>query len=66
MDIYKYAEDINYSADYYEMATGRTFHIKNYGLALKMELPTQGIAVSEDGKFIGYARKKGETPCMIF
>jgi hypothetical protein len=29
-------------------------------VALKRGLPTEGIAVTEDGKFIGYAEKKGE------
>lgn len=58
-DIYAYAKEINYGADYYEMPTGRTYHIQDYGLALKRGLPTQGIAVTEDGKLIGYAVKEG-------
>jgi hypothetical protein len=60
MDIYKYAKEINYGADYYEMSTGRIYHIQDYGLALKRGLPTRGIAVSEDGKIIGYAVEKGD------
>lgn len=55
MDIYKYAEEINYGADYYEPSTGKIYHIQDYGVALKRGLPTKGIAVTKDGKLIGYA-----------
>ena len=57
MDIYAYAESIDYMADYYDWNTGYTYHITDYGRALKFGLPTNGIAVSENGKVIGYARK---------
>ena len=58
MDIYKYAEEINYNADYMDISTGRIFKIQDYGLALKRGLPVEGIAVYEDNKFIGYAKKE--------
>ena len=31
-----------------------------YGVALKRGLPSPGIAVSEDGKLIGYAEKENK------
>ena len=58
MDIYSYAKNINYNADYYDTHTGRIYKIQDYGLALKRGLPTKGIAIYEDGKLLGYAKKK--------
>jgi hypothetical protein len=58
MDIYKYAEEINYGADYYDWATGRLYHIQDYGIALERGLNPKGIAVTIDGEFIGIAEKK--------
>lgn len=60
MDIYKYAEEIDYMADYYDFHTGLIYGIQDYGRALKFGLPTPGIAVYEDGKLIGYASKEEE------
>ena len=58
MDIYRYAESINYSADYMDMNTGNVYMIQEYGQALKFGLPTPGIRVRDsDGNDIGYARK---------
>ena len=57
MDIYKYAEDINYSADYYEAATGKLYHIRDYGIDLKRGFAFMGIPVTQDGMFIGWAER---------
>ena len=58
MDIYTYAKSINYNADYYDYHSGYTYHIQDYGKALKFGLPTPGIRVSENGITIGYAQKE--------
>ena len=58
MDIYDYAKQINYGADYLDQHSGYIYHIQEYGKALKFGLPTQGIRVSENGITIGYARKQ--------
>lgn len=59
MDIYKYAEDLNYAADYMDMSTGYIYLIKQYGECIKNGLPTQGIeVVDQDGKLIGYAKRR--------
>lgn len=59
MDIFKYAEDIDYSADYMDMNTGLIYKIKNYGLALKRGLPVYGIEVIDpDGASLGYVYKE--------
>ena len=55
-DIYAYAEENPY-ADYLDMHTGYIYHIAAYMRAKRFGLPTPGIAVSENGKIIGYARK---------
>ena len=55
-DIYKYAEENPY-ADYMDMHTGYIYHIADYMRAKRFGLPTPGIAVSENGKIIGYAQK---------
>ena len=57
MDIYKYAEEIDYAADYYDYHTGFIYGIQAYGRALKFGLPTPGIGVYENGVLIGYAHK---------
>ena len=58
-NIYAYAESIDYSADYYEMSSGRIFKIQDYGRAIKLGLPTNGIEVVDSltGQFIGFATK---------
>jgi hypothetical protein len=58
MDIYKYAEEINYSADYYDEATDRLYYIRDYGIALERELNPEGIGVTtKDGWFIGVLKR---------
>lgn len=54
-DIYKYADE--FDADYYEMGTGRIYHVQDYNRARKYGLPTNGIAVTENGVLIGYCEK---------
>ena len=59
MDIFKYAKEINYAADYYDFYTGNTYLIQNYGKALKNGLPTNGIEVIDScGNSIGFAQPK--------
>lgn len=60
MDIYAYAKETDYAADYYDYTSGRIYHIQDYGKALKNGLPTPGIAVSENGQIIGYAQEKNK------
>ena len=58
MDIYKYAKDINYAADYYEMQTGQIYKIQNYGKE-KDSNPNARIAVTDtQGNLLGYVNKK--------
>lgn len=57
MDIYAYAKEINYSADYYDFHTGLIYGITEYGRCLKFGLPTKGIPVYENGTLISYARE---------
>ena len=61
MDIYKYAESINYNADYHDHHTGYIYHIQEYGRCIKFGLPTVGIKISDSsGNLIGVARKMDE------
>ena len=61
MDIYKYAESINYNADYMDMSTGYIYCIQEYGKALKFGFPTHGIKVIDfEGHIIGYAKKEND------
>ncbi len=68
MDIYNYAESIDYMADYYDMHTGYIYGIQEYGRAKKFGLPTpaeiqfgsDGIIVYENSRPIGIAKKKVE------
>ena len=53
MDIYEYAESINYAADYLDQHTGYIYHIRDYK---RLGLPQ--IPISDNGKIIGYAVKK--------
>ena len=57
MDIFKYAEEINYGADYYDMATGYIYHIVEAGKKRKLFGIDTDIRVSENGVTIGYARR---------
>ena len=54
-DIYKYAEE--FDADYYDMNTGKTFHVQEYNRLRRLGLPTPGIAVTIDGILLGYAQR---------
>lgn len=57
MDIYAYAKQIDYAADYMDPHTGYIYHIQEYGRQLKFFGIDMGIRVSDNGKTIGYARK---------
>ena len=57
MDIYSYAESIDYGADYLDQHTGYIYHIQEYGRKLKLfGMNSEGIRVSYNGETIGYAR----------
>jgi len=53
MDIYEYAESINYSADYLDQHTGYIYCIQDYK---RLGLPQ--IPITDNGRIIGYAVKK--------
>ena len=58
MDIYKYAESINWGADYLDMHTGYIYKIQEAGNARKLfgiELPIK--VYDSAGNFIGVAQK---------
>ena len=68
MDIYAYANSINYGADYYDWTTGRIYKIQDYGRDIKASNDNpddeivrarvnRGIAVYEGNALIGYAQK---------
>lgn len=57
MDIYEYAESINYGADYYDYQTGLTYGIQEVGRMKKFFDIDAEIPVYQDGKLIGYARR---------
>lgn len=60
MDIYEYAESINYGADYYDYQTGYTYGISEVGRAKKFFGIDLEIPVYQDGVLIGYARRNSE------
>ena len=57
MDIYAYAEEIGYMADYYDFHTGLIYKIQEYG-AVKND-PDSKIRVVDamTGQTVGFARK---------
>lgn len=55
MDIYEFAEDLNYGADYYDTHTGYIYKCTEY----TEDMP--GIPVYKDGTFIGYAKRKEQS-----
>ena len=57
MDIYAYAEEVNYLADYYDFHTGLIYKIQEYG-AVKND-PDAKIRVVDamTGQTVGFARK---------
>lgn len=61
MDIYKWAEENNYSADYIDMNTGYIYKVQEYG-QMKEGNPNARIRIvdlSDPGK-IKIAKKKGD------
>ena len=60
MDIYAYADSINWGADYYDWQTGYTYGIQEAGRARKLFGIEMPIPVYENGELIGYAEKSGE------
>ena len=71
MDIYGYANSINYGADYYDFHTGYIYKIQDYGRDIKASRDNpnnevararvnRGIAVYEGNALIGYAQKRAE------
>ena len=72
MDIYEYAESINWNADYMDINSGYIYKIRESGIARKLfnlELPIK--VYDSYGNFIGYAeenKKPGELniPWFIF
>ena len=60
MDIYAYAKDINWGADYYDWQTGYTYGIQEAGRLKKFFGIDAQIPVYENGELIGYAEKSGE------
>lgn len=53
MDIYKYAEEYNYTVDYFDMHTGKIFKITEAQYHFG-KIPVYDA----DGKFLGYAKRK--------
>lgn len=64
MDIYKYAKEIDYMADYFDHATGNVYKIQEYGEALKnatSEKEREGVRIRVydiTGHFVGFANKE--------
>ena len=58
MDIYKYAEEINYLADYYDCHSGLIYGIKEYKDKGLERIPVYDPSLNN--RIIGYAKKKGE------
>ena len=52
MDIYKYAEEMNYAVDYYDMNSGRIYKIT------EAKDHDGKIPVIQDDQFIGFAKRK--------
>ena len=54
MDIYKYAESMDYMVDYYDMNSGKIYRIT------EAKNNDGKIPVEVDGKIIGFAQRKEE------
>lgn len=54
MDIWKFAEDHNYGCDYLDITTGNIYHIQEYYKKKLKGIPVEGIAVTNNGRNIGY------------
>ncbi len=71
MNIYEWAEEYNYAADYMDHTTGRIYNVQEYGRVKRLhektndpetfritqEVLDKGIEVYQDGHLIGYAKK---------
>lgn len=57
MDIYEYAESIDYAADYYDFHTGYIYKIQEYGLVKDDPEARIRVVDSSDGSCIGEAAK---------
>ena len=55
MDIFAYARENN--ADYYDWRTGNIYHVQDYNRSKQLGLPTEGIMVSNGGRFMGIVRE---------
>ena len=60
MDIYEYAKNINYNADYYDPHSGYIYKIQEYKRRLDEGIVDAKIRVvdSYSGDTLGYARKE--------
>lgn len=54
IDIFEYARE--YNADYYDITSGKIYHVQEYNEAKKngLPLPVPGIKVTQDGVYAGY------------
>ena len=60
MDIYKYAESINWGADYYDFNTGYIYCIQEAGRMRKLfNIESDIRVINSNGEFIGYVKKEG-------
>lgn len=58
MDIYGYAESMDYAADYYDFNTGRIYKIQEFGQELAKGNTDARIRVTdESGNHIGWANR---------
>lgn len=60
MDIYAYAESINWSADYYDPHTGYIYGIQEAGRQRKLFGIEAPIPVYDGGVVIGYATENSD------
>ena len=60
MDIYKYAESINWNADYYDMHTGYIYGIQEAGRMRKFFGIETPISVYDNGVLIGYVEESSK------
>ena len=59
-DIYQWAKDYNYCADYMDPRNGNIYKVQQYGKDLKAD-PNAKIAVYDSyGNYLGNVLKKGE------
>ena len=59
MDIYEWAEEYFWAADYYDQKTGNRYGIIEYKQHLDENDPLEGIPVyNPDNELVGYAKKR--------